>query len=406
MSAFHTRLLSIKNLDDAKRELISIKVDPGGIAMMIPKMQTHCIKLFDLTCRQANILKQEMLSLGGDAAVARGTVGCSIPNTDTILIGTDKQLRKLCGKMALQPFGLANLATPIESALAGVQQIPLSWKTSQREFLFNKPLIMGILNVTPDSFSDGNQFFETQKAIEHGIQMADEGADIIDIGGESTRPGATPVSIEEEIKRIVPVISALKKHVSCAISVDTWKSKVADESIKAGAEIVNDISGFNFDDQMPLVVATTKTAAILMHTRGNPQTMHINTEYADLIDDIYVSLQKSVQTAITAKIDINCLAIDPGIGFAKDKVQNLEILRRLNEFSGIRLPILIGSSRKSFIGKTLNRQTDNRLYGTAATVALAVANGAQLIRVHDVREMRDVADMAYSIIHSTINTSE
>lgn len=397
MDTIHSRLLKIPTPEAAILELSRVGVDPGGISIMFNKMQTRCIKLSELSCRQANILKQEMLSLGGDAAVARGTVSCSIQNTDIILIGTDKQLHKLCNKLPLQPFGLSKLVSPIKALLATSGNKPKSWKTSRRELILNRPLIMGILNVTPDSFYDGNSYFDPQDAIKRGLIMAAEGADIIDIGGESTRPGATPVSIDEETRRILPVISALHKSVTCAISVDTWKSKVAALAIESGAEIVNDISGFNFDSQMSSLVSNTGTAAILMHTRGCPQTMQQNTQYSDLITEIHTSLHRSVETAIEAGINKNCLAVDPGIGFAKNADQNIEILRRLEELSSIGLPILVGASRKSFIGNKLNRPTNDRIFGTAAAVAMAVANGAQILRVHDVREMRDVADMAFEI---------
>lgn len=376
-------------------------VDPGGIPMMFTKMQTRCIKLFALPCRQANILKQEMLSLGGDTAVARGTVACSIDKTDAILIGTDKQLQRLCKKLTGQPFGLADLALSIKSLLVSSEYPPQKWKTSQRELSLNRPLIMGILNVTPDSFSDGNHFFAPQAAIEHGLKMADEGADIIDIGGESTRPGSLQVTSDEEIRRITPVVAALKSRLSCAISVDTWKSSVASAAIDAGAEIINDISGFTFDEQMSSLVARTKTAAVLMHTRGTPDTMQENIRYNDLMDEISAEIHHSVQTALNSGIGHEYLAIDPGIGFAKETTHNLEILQRLDELKSFALPILVGSSRKSFIGKTVNRQVADRIYGTAATVAIAVANGARILRVHDVHEMRDVADMAFAISHST-----
>jgi dihydropteroate synthase len=261
---------------------------------------------------------------------------------------------------------------------------------------------MGILNVTPDSFSDGNLFFEPQRAIDRALELAEAGADIIDIGGESTRPGAPTVTAADEIKRVVPVISGLAGKCTCALSIDTWKSSVAHEAMAAGAEIINDISGFSFDVQMASVASRSGAGVVLMHTRGTPQEMQSNTAYADLIGEIMQSLRLSVALAADTGISRQCMAIDPGIGFGKGAGHNLEILRRLREFTGLGLPVLAGTSRKSFIGRTLNREIDQRLYGTAATVALAVANGASILRVHDVREMRDVADMAHTI--TTHNT--
>ena len=397
MSSFQARVLHIANPLDAERELRCINVDSGGIGMMATKMLARCVKLSGLQCRQANILKQEMLALGGDAAVARGTVACSIDRTDVILIGTDKQLRKLCNKLAPQPFGLPALAVELTQILFHAVHPPQSWKTARRELSLDRPLIMGILNVTPDSFSDGNRYFDPQRAIDQALQLAEAGADIIDIGGESTRPGATPVTAAEEMNRVIPVISGLVTKVSCAISIDTWKSSVAHAAITAGAEIINDISGFTFDGQMATVAALSGAGVVLMHTRGTPQRMQTNTEYADLIGEILQTVRNSVDLASEAGISNHCIAIDPGIGFAKNVGHNLEILRRLREFTTLGLPVLVGTSRKSFIGKILKRETDQRILGTAATVALAVANGASILRVHDVREMRDVAYMAHAI---------
>jgi dihydropteroate synthase len=217
---------------------------------------------------------------------------------------------------------------------------------------------MGILNVTPDSFSDGNQYNEPQCAIDRALEMVAEGADIIDIGGESTRPGAAPVSTEDELKRLIPVIAGLAGRTSCPISVDTWKSPVAHAAIDSGAAIINDISGFNFDPQIASVAARTCAGVVLMHTRGTPQSMQHDIVYTDLIGEIIHSLKQSLVMAGEAGIERERVALDPGIGFAKLAVHNLEILRRLREFTCIGLPLLAGTSRKSFIGRILNRGTE------------------------------------------------
>lgn len=397
MGRFPARLLHIATPAEAKRELETIGVDPAGIGMMAPKMLSRCVKLSALLCSQANILKQEMLSLGGDAAVARGTVACSISHTDVILMGTDKQLDKLCSRLAPQPFSLPAVATELKEILHHAASPPSIWRTARRTLSLHRPLIMGILNVTPDSFSDGNQFFLPHKAIDRAREMVDEGADIIDIGGESTRPGAPPVSADKEHRRIIPVIEALAGILPCAISVDTWKSSVARSALDAGAEIINDISGLQFDPQMAEVIARSGAAAVLMHTSGSPETMQGKTGYVDLIGEIVGALDRSCRQASEAGVERDRIAIDPGIGFGKDVEQNLEILRRLNEFSSLGFPLLVGTSRKSFIGRMLNRDPEDRLMGTSATVTLAVANGAHIVRVHDVREMRDTADMAHAI---------
>jgi dihydropteroate synthase len=392
------RVLQISTPLDAERELRRINVDSGGIAMMAAKMLTRCVKLTGLQCRQANILKQEMLSLGGDAAVARGTVACSIETTDVILIGTDKQLSALCSKLAPQPFGLPALATTVQVALSNAARRPTSWRAAHRELSLERPLIMGILNVTPDSFSDGSRYIDPQHAVERALEMIEEGADIIDIGGESTRPGAAPVSTDEELKRVIPVISKLAGSSSCPISVDTWKSPVARAALDAGAMIINDISGLTFDPRMAAVASKTGSGVVVMHTRGTPQTMQHDIAYEDLVGDICRSLQQSLDRALEAGIERERIAIDPGIGFGKETGHNLEILRRLREFTGFALPLMVGTSRKSFIGKILGRETGERAWGTAATVALAVSNGADILRVHDVGEMRDAADMAHAVV--------
>jgi dihydropteroate synthase len=323
--------------------------------MMAPKMMSRCIKLSGMQCRQANILKQEMLALGGDAAVARGTVSCSIESTDVILIGTDKQLHALCGKLAPQPFGLPALADELKQTLLHLAQQPTAWRTARGEMSLERPLIMGILNVTPDSFSDGNLYLDPQRAIDRALEMLAEGADIIDIGGESTRPGATPVTVDEELKRVIPVIGGLAARTSCPVSVDTWKSPVARAALGAGAAIINDISGFRFDPQTAAVAATAGAGVVLMHTRGTPQTMQNENGYADLVGEVLHSLSDSFEHAVQSGIEQGRIAIDPGIGFAKDAGQNLEILNRLGEFKSLGLPLMVGTSRKSFIGITCAR---------------------------------------------------
>lgn len=401
MAPFSPRLLVMSTPEHAAHELRRMAVDSYGIVEMVPKMQTLTIGLSRLQCRQANILKQEMLSLGGDAAVARGTVACSIDSTDCILIGTVKQITRLIGKLKVQPFGLPELAVELENLLARNSAAPTEWKTSRRSLSLQRPLIMGILNATPDSFSDGGRCADPDQAYAKALQMESEGADIIDIGGESTRPGAALVSSDEELKRIIPVIERLAGTLKCAISVDTWKSGVAARALDAGAEIINDISGFGFDPQMAGVAAASGAGVVLMHTRGTPDKMQQNTAYDDLMTELTASLCTAVGFARDAGVSDRCIAIDPGIGFGKGAAGNMELLRRLAELSGLGFPILTGPSRKSFIGSVLgHEQTDERLFGTAAAVAVSVAHGASILRVHDVRAMRDVADMTHAIMHS------
>lgn len=401
MGRFSPRLLVLPTPGHAVRELQLVKVDSSGISEMVPKMRTLSIGLTALECRQANILKQEMLSLGGDAAVARGTVACSIDRTDCVLIGTPKQLGRLCRKLKSQPFALPELGGELEALLARIDVVPAAWQTSRRSLSLQRPLIMGILNVTPDSFSDGGRCGSPDRAVEIALQMEVDGADIIDIGGESTRPGAALVSTGEELDRIMPVIERLAGKLGCAISVDTWKSGVASATLAAGAEIINDISGFTFDTQMAAVAAASGAGVVLMHTRGTPEKMQQDTTYHDLMADVAAGLRASLAIAREAGVSEGCIAVDPGIGFGKSAAGNMEVIRRMAELSGFGLPILSGPSRKSFIGTVLGRKDPgDRLFGTAAAVALSVSHGASIIRVHDVRAMRDVADMAHAVMQS------
>lgn len=255
--------------------------------------------------------------------------------------------------------------------------------------LSSRTFIMGILNVTPDSFSDGGKYLNSSNAVDCALQMIDEGADFIDVGGESTRPGSESVSIDEELNRVIPVIEQLVKKTTIPISIDTTKSAVAERALQSGAVIVNDISSFHFDHRMPAVVSKYNASVVLMHTKDKPKTMQQNPEYKDLIPEIKsylaVAIKKSIENSIKQII------IDPGIGFGKKLEHNIEIFKRLKEFQELGYPVLVGPSRKSFIGTLLNLPIDERLEGTAAAVAVSIMNGANIIRVHDVEEMKRVA---------------
>jgi len=260
-----------------------------------------------------------------------------------------------------------------------------------------RPHVMGVLNVTPDSFSDGALFLDPERAVDRALEMQEEGADIVDIGGESTRPYAAPVDAAEELKRVVPVIERLSGRLNVPLSIDTYKSVVAREALNAGACIVNDISGCIFDPVMPEVVAEAGAGLVVMHTRGRPDRMQNETVYHALVPEIISFLRDRIAILESSGIPPARIVVDPGIGFGKSLAGNLEILRRLREFAVLGRPVLVGTSRKSFIGTVLGRDAGGRLFGTAATVAVAVANGAAIVRVHDVREMRDAALMAHAI---------
>jgi len=286
---------------------------------------------------------------------------------------------------------------PVRSA-AGGQRSALLLEGKGCSVDLARPCIMGILNVTPDSFYDGGRFATVEAALSQGRHLAAQGADIIDVGGESTRPGSAAVSADLELERIVPVVEALRSEVSVPLSVDTWKSVVAREAIAAGAAFVNDISGLQFDPEMASVVAKGGAGLFLMHTRGTPGGMQENTRYRDLFSEVYSFLTAQVEKAVRSGIPRCRLAVDPGIGFGKDLDGNLELLSRLAEFQSLGLPVLLGTSRKSFLGALLGRpHPGDRLFGTLATIALGVAAGVRIFRVHDAGAARDAALTAWAV---------
>jgi len=272
--------------------------------------------------------------------------------------------------------------------------------------LSQRTLIMGALNVTPDSFSDGGHFFDREKAIEEGLRLAQGGADILDIGGESTRPGAKPLDAEEEIRRVIPLIQTLDQKIGIPISVDTRKARVAEKALETGAEMINDISALRFDERMAEVVARWKVPVVLMHMRGNPETMQLDTHYDDFLGEILSFFRERVAFAESRGIPADQIVLDPGIGFGKslEEQHNLILLKYLQNFKVLEKPLLIGTSRKAFIGKILGLPPREREEGTMATVAVAILNGANIVRVHEVERMRRVVQVTDAVLRCTLRT--
>jgi dihydropteroate synthase len=272
------------------------------------------------------------------------------------------------------------------------------WMLARRTLAYGKrTLVMGILNITPDSFSDGGQFFPPDEAIARAEQMFDEGADIVDVGGESTRPGGAPVALEEELRRVVPVIAALARKIPLPVSVDTTKALVARAALDAGAEIVNDISALRFDPKLADEVARSRAGLVLMHSLGDLQTLHTHTHVAEILPEVTGSLRRSIEEAVRRGVRPESIAIDPGFGFDKSQEQNVELLARLDllarEFADF--PLLVGTSRKRFVGALLGgAPVGERLHGTLATVAVSILRGASIVRVHDVRAAVETARIA------------
>ncbi|MCW6038527.1 dihydropteroate synthase [Spirulina subsalsa FACHB-351] len=258
--------------------------------------------------------------------------------------------------------------------------------------------VMGILNITPDSFSDGGEFYAAESAIAQAQKMAQFGADIIDVGGQSTRPGAAQISLDEELERVIPVIEVLREEIPLPLSVDTTRAEVARAAVEAGADMINDISGGTFEPEMFPVVAELGVPYVLMHIRGTPETMQQQTDYQDVVQEVYRFFGERMAEAERAGIARSHIILDPGIGFAKTYEQNIEILRRLEEFRPLNAPLLLGLSRKSFIGHILDRRDPKaRVWGTAAACSCAIAHGADILRVHDVPEIVDVARVTDAI---------
>jgi dihydropteroate synthase len=275
--------------------------------------------------------------------------------------------------------------------------VTLSWNNFSLN-ISSKTQIMGILNITPDSFSDGGLHFDKTRAVEACLRMVDDGADIIDIGGESTRPGSDPVSLDEELRRTLPVIESVASKVKVPISIDTYKANVARRALDAGASLVNDISGLRYDPEMPAVIARYSVPVVIMHMKGNPKDMQKDPTYNALIPEILEYFRSRIAFAVNAGIPEDRIIIDPGIGFGKTFDHNLEILNNLSKFTALGRPVLIGPSRKAFIGKILDdAPAADRIEGTAAAVAVSIMQGASIVRVHDVKEMARVAKVADAI---------
>lgn len=390
------RYLNFLSREEAVDALKGVEVDPRCIQEMLPKMIHLNIILEGIESSVANIVKQEMLVVGGDAAVAHGTIGCRIAETDVIIMGTLEQIHRFTEKSSQQPFGLRLASERIDGTLNKLFLDSVPLRTARRNInLGERTLIMGILNITPDSFSDGGRFAAPEMAVEEGVRMAEEGADVIDIGGESTRPGSDPVSHEEELRRVIPVIRGLAKRIDIPLSIDTMKAGVACQALAEGAEIVNDISSMRHDDGMAKAVSDAGAAVILMHMRGTPKTMQAgDLTYRSLLGEIIAFLQEHIENARERGIEPDQVMVDPGLGFGKTATDNVRLIKHLRELKVLGRPIVTGPSRKSFIGHVTGGGPQERIEGTAVAVTAAIMNGSRVIRVHDVAAMKKVAAMA------------
>ncbi|TWH58863.1 dihydropteroate synthase [Desulfitobacterium sp. LBE] len=395
MKDYSPRWISLNNETEAKKAMQQIGSDPGGIAHMVGKPIGRALKLENVPLPAAHIIKQEMLSLGGDAAVHRNVIVNKIEASDILLVGTAKHFRRLSQKLAAQPFGLKDLGKSLKGLLDALEPpkqrvLPCRGKDI---VLGERTLIMGILNLTPDSFSDGGKFNTLERALKQAEVLVEQGADILDIGAESTRINHEPVSAEEEWERLEAVLKALLPRIAVPISVDTYKADVAERALAAGVHMINDVWGLQKDPRMAEVVGRAQAPVIVMHNQEG-------SNYHHLMGDIMAYLKKSIHLAEEQGLAGDQIIIDPGIGgtaFGKSLDIDLEIMSRLEEFRSLGRPILLGTSRKSMIGQTLNLPTEERLEGTLATSVVGVAAGVDILRVHDVQANKRAVQMADAI---------
>lgn len=394
------KAITINNQKEAEVVMKQIGVDSGGIKIMAPKSVFCLIRINKLSNIAANILKQETLSIGADTAVSRDTLTGKTKYTDCLIMGNLRQIERLSEKLKFQPYSLSKIALCLERAISNYYKKNFVLQASR--FRLNLGLhthIMGIVNMSPDSFSaDGLLGKPINRIVDIVLQKVRDGADIIDVGGESSRPGARPIPLKVEISRTIPLIKELAKKIKIPISIDTYKSEVACRALDNGASIVNDITALNGDQRMAKVIKKHGAALILMHMRKSPINMQNNPKYSDLMNEIINYLEASIKKALDAGIKFDSIVTDPGIGFGKTLSHNIEIISHLRELKVLGRPILIGTSRKSFIGKIFDSLPQDRLYGSLASVCMSALNGASIVRVHDVKETKEALKVLDRII--------
>jgi len=394
------RVLQISGKKELSGIFAALKVDPYGIRIMSAKGEIFLLQLNNLSLIAANILKQEILSCGGDLALPKEVLTGKIKKTTGVLIGNLAQFNRLKEKLSWQEFGLNQLAKDIFQTLNNYRRsnFKLILKNAKLD-LSQGPGIMGIINLTPDSFSsDGCAGKNIDAIADYALSLVKDGADIIDLGGESSRPGAKPVSLKEELARTIPVIKKISKIIKIPISIDTYKPETARQALDNGVSIVNDISGLR-NPEMIKVCARYKAGVIIMHMRGTPRSMQKTPRYYSVMAEIIAYLNNAMQNALDAGITKDKIIIDPGIGFGKTLEHNLEILRNLKELKVLGVPILTGPSRKGFIGEILKVEPAQRLAGTIAACVLSAANGANIVRVHDVKFTAQALKLSAAILN-------
>lgn len=377
----HDFLIKEIHNTDIKQELLNIGFDKGYSRFATSKYNYANLKIFDLSVPQANILKQSALSVGADCATHREVITGKAELTACILGGSLSQIDKIAKKIKGQPFGLKDLSEQL-----------LNFITKKEKP--SKTKLMGVLNLTENSFSDGGLYYEYDDAIKHLKKLIKDGADIIDIGAESTKPYSEPVEVEEQLDKLLPILKYVEeKKIETPISIDTRSSKVARICIQYGAKIINDVSGFDYDEQMIDVIAQNNHVKIIIqHTLGTPENMQKNPTYSNLMDEIYCSLHNKVQLALARGIKKENIIIDPGIGFGKTRKDNFEILKRWQELKGIGCPVLIGVSRKSLLNMPKSTNEEKDIY-TLALDSILISQKVDYLRVHNVKLHKNFLDI-------------
>ena len=370
--------------------IASIGAHPASLPIFAHKAEILPLKLLEVRTPAANILKQELLAAGGDAVVPTGCIVNADKYVDVLLLGTLKQYKVLLKKLEqMQYFGLKQVAAELQHAVAAAlkPQVLKTILADGRVLTYDKMCVMGILNITPDSFYEGSRVSALADVVARAGQMLEQGAQVLDIGGESTRPGSDSVDGDEERRRVLPVIEALRReYPEAVLSVDTYRADTAEAALSVGADIINDISAMEADARMADVVVRSKAPIILMHMRGTPKNMQQNCQYQDVVQEVAVYLAQRAQLLREQGVGADKIILDPGIGFAKDVEQNLRLMRDLHVLTSFGYPVLLAASRKSTIGAVLGGiPAAERLEGTIATSLQAVYAGAQMVRVHDVQ---------------------
>ena len=391
----------IRSVEEARKELHKIGVHEDAIDIMLPKLFHFNIKFKGLLPQDAIILKQEMLAVGGDAAISKESLPPRNFKTDVLLMGSKKQMAKVAIKLKKQYERLKKIGEEMEKLMENLNR-QHEMKIGKKNFKFGKKTyIMGILNVTPDSFYDGGKYFDAEKAVERAKQMEKEGADIIDVGGESTRPFSEPIKAREEMKRVLPVIEMLMDELKIPVSIDTYKPEVAEKALERGAAMINDVTALK-NEKMAEIAAEYDVPVCIMHMKGEPKNMQINPSYEDVMEEIYEFLKERIEFAIRKGIDEKKIIVDPGIGFGKRTgggiEDNCDIIAHLMELKSLGKPILVGISRKTFIGNITKTSVEERLEGSLGAEAIAIANGADIIRCHDVLATKRMAMVVDAIV--------